>query len=64
MYVIVTNHVNWHRESLRSHRENTGNLKMKFEWVPGRRYSLRESLCAEWGIRSDGEYVWWGDGNV
>ena len=34
MYVIVTNHVNWHRENLRSDRENTGNLKMKFEWVP------------------------------
>ena len=34
MYVIVTNHVNWHREYLRSDRENTGNLKMQFEWVP------------------------------
>ena len=34
MYVIVTNHVNWHRENLRSDRENTGNVKMKFEWVP------------------------------
>ena len=26
MYVIVTNHVNWHRE-------NTGNLKMQFEGI-------------------------------
>ena len=34
MYVIVTNHVNWHRENLRSDRENTGNLKTQFEWVP------------------------------
>ena len=31
---IVTNHVNWHRENLRSDRENTGNLKTQFEWVP------------------------------
>ena len=34
MYVIVTNHVNWHRENLLSDRENTGNLKIQFEWVP------------------------------
>ena len=34
MYVIVTNHVNWHRENLLSDRENTGNLKTHFEWVP------------------------------
>ena len=37
MYIIVTNHVNWHRENLQSdrkNRENTGNLKLKFEWVP------------------------------
>ena len=34
MYVIVTNHMKWHRENLRSDRENTGNLKMKFEWGP------------------------------
>ena len=34
MYVIVTNDVNWHRENLRSDRENTENLKMQFEWVP------------------------------
>ena len=34
MYVIVTNHVNWDRENLQSDRENTGFLKMKFEWVP------------------------------
>ena len=35
--VIVTNHVNWHRENLQSGREKkgkTGNLKMQFEWVP------------------------------
>ena len=34
VYVIVTNHVNWHRENLQSDRENTGNLKMKFELGP------------------------------
>ena len=34
MYVILTNYVNWHRENLRSDRENTGNLKIQFEWVP------------------------------
>ena len=34
VYVIVTNHVNWHRENLRSNRENAGNLKMQFGWVP------------------------------
>ena len=31
---IVTNHVNWHRDNLPLERENTGNLKMQFEWVP------------------------------
>ena len=34
VYVIVMNHGNWHRENLQSDRENTRNLKMKFEWVP------------------------------
>ena len=34
VYVIVTNHVKWHRGNLLSDKENTGNLKMKFEWVP------------------------------
>ena len=34
MYVIVTHHVNWHREYLWLDRENTGNWKMQFEWVP------------------------------
>ena len=37
MNVIFIYHVNWHRENLRSDRgktENTGNLKMQFEWVP------------------------------
>ena len=34
LYVIVTNHVNWHRENLRSDRENTGKLKMQFVWGP------------------------------
>ena len=34
VYVIVTNHVHWHRGYLQSDRENTGNFKMKFEWVP------------------------------
>ena len=35
--VIVINHVNWPRERLWSdgkNRENTGNYKMQFEWVP------------------------------
>ena len=27
LILIVTNHVNWHREGLQSDRENTGNLK-------------------------------------
>ena len=31
--IIVTNYVNWHRENLRLDRENTGNLKILFEWV-------------------------------
>ena len=35
VYVIVTNHVNLHWESLRSDRENTGNFKTQFEWGPG-----------------------------
>ena len=34
VYVIVTNPLNWHRDNLQSDRENTGNLKMQFEWVP------------------------------
>ena len=34
MYVILANYVNWHRENLQSDRENTGNLKIQFEWVP------------------------------
>ena len=38
VYVIVTTHVNWHMENLQSDRgekkENTGNLKMKFEGYP------------------------------
>ena len=34
VYGIVTNRVNWHKGNLRSDRENTGNSKMKFEWVP------------------------------
>ena len=33
-YVMVTNHVNLHWETLRSDRENTGNLKMQSEWGP------------------------------
>ena len=33
MYVILTNHVNWHKENLRSDRENTGTLKIQFEWA-------------------------------
>ena len=35
-HVIVTNDVNWYRENLRLDRENTGNLKIQFEWVPCR----------------------------
>ena len=34
VYVIVMNHVNWHRENVWSDRENTGNSKTQFEWVP------------------------------
>ena len=34
VYLILTNYVNWHREILRTDRENTGNLKIQFEWVP------------------------------
>ena len=34
VYVIATNYVNCHRENLQLDRENTGNLKMQFEWVP------------------------------
>ena len=34
VYVILTNYLNCHREDLRSDRENTGNLKIQFEWVP------------------------------
>ena len=34
VYVIATNSVNWHRENLPVDRENTGNLKIQFEWVP------------------------------
>ena len=37
VYVIVTNDVNWHRVNLRLDRENTGNLKIQFEWVPCQR---------------------------
>ena len=36
MYVIVTIDVNWQREFFsirRGKKENTGNLKMQFEWV-------------------------------
>ena len=34
VYVIVINHINWPRENLQSGKENTGNLKMQFEWAP------------------------------
>ena len=34
MYVKVANYGNWHREKLQLDRENTGNLKIQFEWVP------------------------------
>ena len=34
MYVKVTNYVNWHKAHLWLDRENTGNLKIQFEWVP------------------------------
>ena len=37
--MIVTNHVNWHRENLRQDRVNTGNLKMQFELVWGLPFS-------------------------
>ena len=38
VYILVTNYVNWHRENLRLDRENTGNLRIQFEWVPCKRY--------------------------
>ena len=55
VYAIVTNHVNWHREHLRSDRENTGNLKMKFEWVPclALQYNVLESLDLQFFL-----FVW------
>ena len=34
MYVIVTNHVNWHRENLRLDRENIGILKCNLSGHP------------------------------
>ena len=37
VYVKVTNYINWHKQNLRldrKSRENTGNLKMQFEWEP------------------------------
>ena len=34
VYVKATNYGNWHREKLWLDRENTGNLKIQFEWVP------------------------------
>ena len=34
VYIIVTNHINWHRDNLRLDTKNTGNLKMNFEWLP------------------------------
>ena len=48
MYVIVTNYGNWHRENLRSDRENTGNLNIQFEWVPchGNSYILMYLMSA------------------
>ena len=44
MYVIVTNYVNWHRENLRSDRENTGNLKIQFSGYP----VFRTVVDTEW----------------
>ena len=45
MHVIVTNQVNWHRRNLWSdrekNRENRGNLKMQFDWVPCMTLTLR-----------------------
>ena len=46
VYVIVTNHENWHRENLRPDRANTGNLKMQFEWVPCTVFSVSGPLAA------------------
>ena len=34
VYVIVTNHVNWHRENLQLDREKTGKTQGQYEWVP------------------------------
>ena len=30
----LVSHLNWHRGKLQLAGENTGNLKMQFEWVP------------------------------
>ena len=47
MYVIVTDYGNWHRENLQLDRENTGNLKIQFEWVPWDQSEIKECLCAK-----------------
>ena len=49
MYVLLTNYVNWHRENLQSHRENTGKFKIQFEWVP-----CRKNL-PDWQLNSAGQ---------
>ena len=55
MYAVVTNHVNWHMENLWSDRESTGNLKMKFEWMPclALQYNVLESLDLQFFL-----FVW------
>ena len=54
VYVIVKNHVNWHRENLWSDRggggggmENTGNLETQFKWEPCCNCSICFDLCFE-----------------
>ena len=52
--LFCVNHVNWHRKILLSDRgkkrENTGNLKMQFEWLPGINH-VKVCTCTVW--RSD-----------
>ena len=58
MYVIVTNHVNWHRENLRSHRENVGNLKLQIIWVPckSRIVFKRGNIVEYWSLTETHAY--------
>ena len=58
MYVIVTNYGNWHRENLRLDRENTGNLKIQFEWVPYVQYLRLDGGGCTIGLHIIVEYIY------